>query len=359
MGSFAITRPDGSVYDVDADSHEEAISKLQDHLQGEANTQAQSEFKDAPAWIKPFMAADDVARVGANAATLGFADKAIGALTGNDEAMRTAAVRSRMGGAQIPADIMGSLALPTGVPGAVAKIGGGGLVRGATGLLAGAGEGAVQGGVQAYNQDKPVIEGALPGAIGGGVGQTIASAVKGITNPIAKWWTGASDALPPPSVLNAAGKGSQPIKRVESASARAEQRGGSASAYKDEFGNISTSGKTFPPDIKEGIDRVVRGDPGTKAAQITSNIANKAAFAAPAIGFSSPPMALASTLGLPVAGAAAKFAAGQGTKQAVEDLRRQLLSKPKFQGPISNAAASRISRASRGAFRSFVDDQDD
>src|SRR4051812_1076210 len=132
MPQFTISRPDGTKYNVDAPDAATATKDLESHLQSEMNTQSQKESADAPTWQKPFMAADDVVRSGADRLTFGMLDKMIG----GNAAMETKARRSRMSGADVLGDAaLSAAALPTAVPRAMAAVGGGPAIRAITGLL--------------------------------------------------------------------------------------------------------------------------------------------------------------------------------------------------------------------------------
>lgn len=348
MPTYIVPGPDGKEYDVDAADPGEAGKKLHMHLQGEANTRAQSEFSDAPVWAKPFMAADDLARTTADTLSFGLLDK----MLGPQAQMETAARRSRMGGADVAGDIAAGMAIPTGAPAAIARVGGGPIVRGVTGLLTGGASGAAQGGLAAAGHDQPVGPGMIQGALAGTGGQAIGQAVGGVVNPAAKLIKGVDDSLPAASTKNVPGKAPNPARRVEARAAEAEKQGGTARDYKESFKEMNT-GK-LPQSVLDARQNIVFGDTGTKAANLVSSLATKAAAGALPMGLHSVPAGIGMAVGLPALGAAAKFAANQGTKESVDALRRQLLSIPKFQGPLSKQMVDRISRMSRAELLSAM-----
>jgi hypothetical protein len=349
--TYTVPGPDGKQYEVDADDPVEADKLLREHFQQQANVKAQTEFKDAPAWAKPFMAADDLARTTADTVTFGYLDK----MLGGDAAQETTARRSRMGGADIAGDVLGSMAVPTGAPGLVAKIGGGPIVRGVTGLLAGTGTGAVQGGLSAAGHDQPIGPGMVQGAMGGAGGQVVANTIAPVVNKGVKLIKGVDDTLPKATTANVPGKAPNPARRVENAAYEAEKRGGKASDYITQFRAMNQ--KKLPGDIVSDIKRVTEGDFGTNAAKTASKIAYGASL--PGMiggGTANIPSVMAAAALAPAVGASANFAANQGTKEAVEQLRRKLLKMPKFEGPVSKEWVERLSRANRGGIRSILDE---
>ena len=360
MPKYTIKQPDGSVYDVDSDSADQATADLQAHLQEEANAKAQAEFNDAPGWKKPLMAADDVARTMADTVTFGMLDKVIG----GNAAMETQARRSRMGGADIAGDIAATAAaLPTAVPKVMAKVGGGKVIRGITGLLGGAGEGAAYGAGQAAGHDQPVAEGAATGGISGMLGQTVASALGSGANKVAKWWTGASDALPTPVAAGRVTKKTSPEKQIETATARAEREGGNPGAYREKFREVRDKGMTnFSPEERDAVMEVIKGDPGTRAAYGLGGVLNPSTGLIGAIGSTlmekgaSPTSALVAGA-VPLAGYAARSAAGQGVKQSVEDARRIASGRPEYQGILSKKGKGKLATGLRGGLLDYLQEE--
>ena len=348
MATYQVTTPEGK-FQVEAETPEEANVEVKKLLQEEANTKSKTEFSEAPVWAKPFIAADDLARTTADTLTWGGLDR----LIGGDAAQETAARRSRMGGADIAGDVVAGMAVPTGVPAAVARIGGGPVVRGITGLLGGAASGGAQGATSAALHDEPVAPGAAQGILGGSIGQAVAGAVKGVVNPISKWWKGVDDTLPPPTTKNVPGKAPNPARRVENAAYMADKAGGTQAQTIAAFKEMNQN--KLPTDVLADIRTITHKDLGTRSADLASSAAFKGAGAAPITGFHSIPMAMALTAGLPMAGYAAKAASGQGTSEAVEKLRRKLLKIPKYEGPISKEQAELIARATRSGIMSDLD----
>jgi hypothetical protein len=352
MATYTVPGPDGKEYEVDAGDPVEADKLLREHFQEQANTKAKSEFADAPVWAKPFMAADDVMRVGADAVTMGMLDK----MLGPQAQIETAARRSRMGGADIGADVLGSMALPTGVPGMIAKIGGGPIVRGITGLLGGGVSGGVQGGISAAGHDQPIGPGVVQGVLGGAGGQAVAQTIAPVVNKGAKLIRGVDDSLPAATTANVPGKAPNPARRVENAAYEAEKAGGSGADYVRTFKEMNQ--KKLPADVLGDIEGITKGDIGTKVAKGVARTAKAVGLPGLAVGVhSSIPSLIAASVASPAVGAAANFAANQGTKEGVEMLRRKLLKMPKFEGPVTKEMVEKMSRANRGAFRSVLDEE--
>jgi len=351
MATFQIKRADGSEYDVDASSREEASRKLYTRLQDEANAKGRTEMESAPMWQKPFRMADDMARVGVDALTLGAADK----LAGGEHPALTAAARDRMGwAAMIPEAAAGAIT-PTGVPGLVAKVGGGPIVRGITRAFGGAAEGGVAGGIQAATGDQgPVSEGVGQGMLAGVLGQAGAAAVAKPTNMLAKWWQGVSDKLPPPSMKNLPGKGMSPAKRVENAAYVGQEEGGSQKDIRDAFEKMRIT-RAFKPEALEGIGAITKGDPGTNVSgRLGSMVGGMGAAGQIGAGMTTQDwkVMLATLAAVPAVSGALKYASKQGTTESVENLRRLMLKSPKFQGPISPEIQDKLRR---GGTRGLLD----
>lgn len=351
MTTFQIKRADGSEYDVDADSREEASRKLYARLQDEINTKGRAEMESAPMWQRPFRMMEDMARVGTDAASFGLADK----LAGGEHPALTAAARDRMGWAALPLEAGAGVATPTGVPGLVAKVGGGPIVRGITRAFGGAAEGGVAGGIQAATGDQgPVSEGVGQGMLAGVLGQAGAAAVAKPTNMLAKWWQGVSDTLPPPSMKNLPGKGMSPAKRVEDAAYKGQEEGGSQKDIRDAFEKMRVT-KSFKPDALEGIGAITKGDPGTNiSGKLGSMVAGMNTAGQIGAGMTTQDwkamVAMMATV--PAISGALKYASKQGTTESVENLRRLMLKSPKFQGPISPEIQDKLRR---GGTRGLLD----
>ncbi len=160
---------------------------------------AQGQYEQMPAWQKPLQAADDIARLMAGGASMGFADKL--AAGGDpqaleDERAKTAAAADRAGWAGTTAEVTGAVATPL----AAARKGmtlvgeGARAIPGVKGLLARTGlmglEGAGYGTVNAAGHDQDLLRGAVTGGIlgsaGNAAGEGIASLFKGVGQMLAK-----------------------------------------------------------------------------------------------------------------------------------------------------------------------------
>lgn len=133
---------------------------------------------DAPWYSKLGQAADDIVRLGANAMTLGLADRiasAAGGTTLQEEQARSQQAADRAGSAGIAAQIGGTM-LPAGVLAkgvgaavpALAKAGGALGLAGRTGSMAA--QGAALGATEAAIGEKDIGDGALYGGIAGALG---------------------------------------------------------------------------------------------------------------------------------------------------------------------------------------------
>jgi len=345
MATFDITRPDGSVWEVDANSPEEAHKMLNDKLQGERNVKEQQEFKDLPTWQKPLKAADDLARTTADFFTAGMLDR----LLGGENVAKTEAARSRAGGADIAANVVGGVAaIPSAVPRVIGAVGGGPLARGIVGTGVAAGEGALQGGIQAAGHERDIGPEVAGGAVLGGLGQATAGVMSAPVN-----WLGKQmgiNALPkatqiPKGVSIAS---APPFQRVEHAAARA---GDNAANVQREFKRVSPAGMS---ETEVSLLRQVQhGDPGTKAARAIRDLmegrVGQALTGGGLIGgitSGNLPLMAASVAPLAVGPLAGK-SAGMGTKEAADALRRAMRGKPKYEGILSPDAQSRIGRGLR------------
>jgi hypothetical protein len=142
-------------------------------------------------------AADDIARLVANGATLGYADKLAGYMGGEGVAAERAKSNDayrRAGFAGDAAGIMGTLAplgLATKVGTGVAGVGAKYLVPAAETAVpyVGAGlGGAATGAVEATGHDTDVGTGALIGGVSGVVGQGVGNAITGGAGKVAGWF---------------------------------------------------------------------------------------------------------------------------------------------------------------------------
>jgi hypothetical protein len=349
MPTYTVPGPDGKEYYVDASDPGEAGKLMHQHLVAQTAEQAKSDYADAPFWAKGLKTADDAVRAAVDTASMGMFDK----LLGGQEDVKTAAARQTSPIATTVGDVAGGMALPTGAPGLVAKVGGGPIVRGVTGMLGAGATGGAQGAVSAAVHDQPVVEGAVQGILGGAGGQALAGAAAPVVNKATKLVKGIDDALPAAASANVPGKAPNPARRVEAAAARAEQAGGTPSDYVREFKAMNQN--KLPADVLADVRTITHGDPGTAAAKVVGGLAQKAADKGGlGAGFSSgdPIIGLLTAGGLYGGGAASKMAAGQGTTEAVEQLRRKLLGIPKYQGLVSKEAADQAARFIKGSFMS-------
>ena len=152
------------------------------------------------------------------------------------------------------------------------------------------------------------------------------------------------------------GKAPNPAKRVENAAYEAEKAGGNPADYVRTFKEMNQN--KLPADVLADVKGITHGTPGSKAAATASKLANKAAdMSGLGAGFASgdPVTGVLTAMGLHGLGAASKFAAGQGTKESVEALRRKLLNIPEFQGPMTAEMRDKLARLTRGGILSATE----
>jgi hypothetical protein len=352
---------------VEADDLATASKDLAAHRQELMNAQAKSEFEQASIPGKMGAVVSDVGRVGADALTFGFLDK----LMGGDEAMKTTAARSRMGGADIPIDILAAIgAIPTAVPKAVAKMGGGPAARWLTGTTTAGAEGGVVGGLQAagHQQDAPggatvgpsVGEGVVTGALGGAAGQQIGAGV----NKAANWYTGAN-AVPQGirskiTMLPQGQKNPSAADRINVAANTAESKASvmddplaQQSRYRKNFEELlrESPSKTFNPAQKSMMQRIIKEEPATKVSRgLGDFLGDKLAIGSAGIGAG---VGVSPVVGALVAGGfwggsrALKGMSSGGTQEAVDDLRRLLAKKTRTEGPLSARNQGRLTKGVR------------
>lgn len=337
-GGSVITLPNGWKYHVPTDNPDEAVKIAKEAAQRDLNKQAQDEFANAPTWMKPFMAAQDLTRTGLDTLTFGGADKLADYMKGtapdNPESQTnvTRAIRSRMGGADVVGDIGLSLtAMPTAVPKVVAGLGGGAIARGITGTLASTAEGAGTGAVSAAMHDQDPGAGAFWGGLAGGAGNTLANAFTGPVNKVANWLGGAKEL--PPAVAAKVRTAQSPAQRVESAVGQAELKGGGPNAYRTQMEKVVERGG-LTPEQRTAVDRVMEGDPATKALQWAGNKLTNPLF----VASYSAGLPLPASMAITTAGMGAKYAAKQGTREAADDLRRIMQNNPRPVGPLTDPA---------------------
>lgn len=127
---------------------------------------------------KAFQAADDLARIGADTASFGFADPAIGYFTGQDERAKTQAARDRAGWAGTGMDLTTAVLTAPQLAGRVVSAGKGALP--AVGRMLGYGaEGAGQAALSGYGHGERDPAQLLKDALIGGSIGTTASAIGG------------------------------------------------------------------------------------------------------------------------------------------------------------------------------------
>jgi hypothetical protein len=296
----------GVTYNVEGtDDPEVAIKHATEFAQQDLNKKAQTEY-DQAGMAKPLMAAEDVLRTTLDTATLGGADRFANwmrpPIPGEPtHAQITKAVRSRMGGADVAADVATTMAAaPTAVPKIVGMLGGGPIARALTGGATAATEGGILGGTKAYIQDKPIAEGVTQGATAGAGGQAAAGLLTKPINAAANWFTGANKTLPPitGAQFKQASKivGDDPMTKVFS------YLGGAASAL-----------------------------PGmAAAASIPHYIATKAG------------------------GKVADFIANQGRREKVDNMRRMVMGEPRVKGPLSDE--EKLALGLRGRFADYLEE---
>jgi hypothetical protein len=279
----------GVTYNVEGtDDPEVAIKHAKEFAQQDLNKKAQDEYSNASGIAKPLMAAQDVARTVADTASLGYADKFADymrpPIPGQpSQADITKAIRSRMGGADIGADVATVVgAAPTAVPRVVGMLGGGPIARAITGGAAAATEGGVLGGLSAAGHDRPVSEGVGTGMLAGIGGQALAGAVTKPINAIANRLSGANKALPP--------------------------------LTESQFNRAS---------------KLVGDDPATKAFSGLGGLLSKFSYPA-AFGD------ISSALAMATGGKAANFIANQGRREKVDTMRRLAAGQPKVKGPLTD-----------------------
>lgn len=159
-----------------------------------AAVQQQEAPATQPWYAQAGQAADDIARLIANGASFGYADKLAGYMNGTGtEAERDLSqqAKERAGSAGTVAELGGAIATPVGMAGRgltlmrgapMAMKGAGGLLA-RTGLMAG--EGAGYGALTAAGNDQDIATGAGIGAIGGGLGNVAGEALSSVGGKVA------------------------------------------------------------------------------------------------------------------------------------------------------------------------------
>jgi hypothetical protein len=359
MGSYKVTGPDGREFNVEADSIEDAHKGMLDHYQKEKNKDYQQDYDQAPWYKQPFMAAMDIGKSTTNALTAGTLDQGIKQLTGWDSPADTTARRARAGTAADVADIAAvGRYLPSAVPKVIKSIGGGPIARSITGALTAGGEGAAYGGIQAGTSGEDVTQGAGISGILGAVGQSAA----GAANKGLKWIRGIDDTVPKYNITQIPKRNVTPMDRVNVAaneSKAAGELGGDVAeqaAARKAFQELRDSKfkKSFNKEQMAQMDKIVQGDKGTNWPGNLSSLVSPLAMAGGigvGAGFMGDSMATGILSGL-AAGAGVKGMkkiGAQGTKEAVQDLRRMIYGVPKVHGPISPEERNKLGRMIREA----------
>jgi hypothetical protein len=344
-------------YKVDAANMNQAVRDAQAYHQEQLNQRRQTEYDEAPLWSKGLKTAGDVAL---NTSSMFGApyliDKALGTENVQQEA---AASRARLGRAAIPLDIATAVAAPSPAAWATKAMAGGPLARGIFGTTLSGLEGAMYGGLQGLSSEQGG-EGAAIGAASGMLGHQLGPAVNKMVN-MAK---GASPVVPsggragimqiPPGIMNPS-----PADKVNVLHNLAVSKASSSDnplAYQEDIkksiGNLyRTDRKSFTPEQKEMMTRVVGEDPATKASRVAGNyLSNKwlAGGAGGAVWASGNPLAGLLTSGTFLgAGRILKEASAGGTEEAMRELRRSVMKRPPYRGLLSSDSSSRIGRGAR------------
>lgn len=357
MPIYPLTDANGNEYDVEAPDVESAVKALQDQRQQTANQALIKEADVAPEWTKPFMAMRDVATVGADTLTGGFGTQAVKGIFGGEPEMDVAARRNRMGWAA-PALDVGVMAtmIPTAVPKIVAKMGGGPAARALVGTGAAATEGGIVGGVQAAGHDEDIGSGVLAGGAGGALGQQVG----GILNKGYKAIRGIDDSVPQGirSKITVLPKNASSTDKVTVAANTAESKSRlfddpltQQAKTKDAIEKLlRTEPKSFTPNQRTLMNRVVDEDPATKISRYLGNtLTDKLAVsgAGVASGLANPLAGMAVAGGMLGTGRALKGVSAGGTKEAMDDLLREMRGRAKYKGILSPGEGGVLTKAAR------------
>jgi hypothetical protein len=353
----------GVEYEVDAPDFDTAQKDLKRFRQDEHTAASQKQFQEAPIWAKPFSAMGDVAMRGIDVASAGTVPALVDKLTGTDEAtMNAETARRNMGWAGVPLDIgMAARYIPSAI-GRVARWGGGPAARKVVQGTVGAAEGGLYGGVDAATHGKDISEGGMLGAAGGAIGQ----AAGDLFNKGVKWYRGIDDSVPRSSIMRVpAGQTPTRVQRADIAQNQAlnasagkgvaaEQR-----ALQDAFRDIGGANmSSFQPGAQQAaLKKIYEGDPVTRFTRGAANVLENRIVGAglgTTLGFTTgSPAAMMGALAATEIGAqGAKRLSAGGTKEAVEDLRRLLAGRRKFEGPMTPIAKRRLGK---GTTRGLLD----
>src|SRR3954470_16248102 len=342
MGDYTVTMPDGQQYKAEGETAEAAHANVQEFLKQERVDASKKEYDDAPLTSKARMLIGDPLQQFTHGLTAGLFDKGFDAATGANSAAETQAAGDRIGPVATGAARMaGAVMLPSGVPKAVAAVGGGPVVRGLIGGGTAAAEGGAYGGLDAYSEGESVPKGMLGGAVGGAVGQQVGQAVGNTVNKAVKYAKGINDAAPARN-MTTFGNIKTPTAKdmVDVAAARATHTGakkGTAeatqSAQRSEFGKLLTGPDkgSFTPVQRDRMGKIVYGDKGTKIAETTGGfLGDKLLASGLGIGTGAGTgviPGIMATGGTLFAGKQLRVDSAKATKEAVESLRQLMYKK--------------------------------
>jgi hypothetical protein len=284
--------------------------------------------------------------------------------SGNDEATMNAETAKRnLGWAAAPLDVGIAARFLPSLVGQVGRLGGGPAARTVFQGGTAAGEGALYGGVDAATHGEDVTKGGLLGAAGGAIGQ----AAGDIGNKVVKYYRGIDDTVPRSNIMRVpAGTTPTRVQRAEVAANQARNasagRGTEAEqrALQSEFRDLGANNmSSFQPGAQQAaLRKIYEGDPITRFTRGTADVLENRmvgpGVGAAAFGLSAGSLpAAAAAFGATQAGAqAARSLSAGGTREAVEDFRRLLANRAKFQGPMTPIIKRRIGK---GATRGLLD----
>jgi hypothetical protein len=344
------------------------------------NEEHAKSMTDAPMWAKPFMAADDIARVGADNVTMGYLDKMLEHFNpSSEEGMKTKAARSRMGSAAPAVDVGSAAAmLPSLVPRGIGYLGGGALARGITGITGGAAEGGVMGGISATGHDRPDAPVDTAGGVGwGAAGGTLGQALSPLTTKVSKWWQGIDDSVPAgirskmmqapkgqKATPSAADKVNFAANTAESRAAVSDKPFAVQQELKDAFEKLLRKDpKPFNKEQKSLMEKIsTKEDPATSLSRKGADmLGNKLAMATMSVGGGAGGGGLTAMLGIPAAMSTGSKLLGKvsegGTKEALDDLKRAMAGKSRYKGILSQDQKAALASGVRQPFISRYDEE--
>jgi hypothetical protein len=351
------------VFEIDAPDFETAQKDLRRFRQDEHTAERQKQQGEAPFWAKPFAAAGDVAMRGIDTISAGTVPALIDKFTGTDEAtMNAETARRNMGWAGVPMDIATAARFIPSLVGQVGKLGGGPAARTVLQGTTAAAEGGLYGGVDAATHGRDAAPGAAIGAAGGVIGQ----AAGDLINKGVKYYRGIDDSVPRSNIMRVpAGTTPTRVQRAEIATNQARNasagRGTEAEqrALQNEFRDVAANNmSSFQPGAQQAaLRKIYEGDPMTRFTRGTADVLENRMVGpgisgALGLATNSIPAALAA-FGATQAGAqASRSLSAGGTREAVEDFRRLLANRAKFQGPMTPIMKRRLGK---GATRGLLD----